>query len=1467
MTSNDLLSLPSLLDMISCRPPQVDALARVSSVLALMQSCDSSGIVVCRDGVPQGMITERDLVALAESAAEPSSLLALEVMSIPVCVCHQSESLVDAYLLMREQTIRHLAVVDDDGNLIGIVDEGSFLQHLPAAHFMAPRALSEVMSRQLQTVDAQQPLSDVVQLMHRHRLSCCIVTDAGKVVGILSERDIARLLLQAVSMDQVTAGAEMTSPVHTIDHRATLLEAEQRMQQLNIRRLIVMEQDQVAGLVTRHDLIKGLPAQYTKLLQLALKQRDQQLAQRQAMEKVVAALDDAAVLITDRDGRIEYASGLMQRWCSPQRALLGENLFAFSAHPLLALLRQPDLKRRVSRGEVVRQDVSHYPDGQLRHLECSIMPQQSPGPGFILMLRDVTQRVEAYQMLEEEHRLFGQGPVAVFRWRNEAGWPLEYVSDNIRQLYGIEPERPDGGVLCFADCLHPDDRDRVCGKLQRALDNPQCERLEQSPYRILRHDGSVAWFYDKTVIVRDGSGEAQQFLSYVVEITQLVETSQELDGVRQRWQFAVDGSGDGVWDWDIASDKAFYSARWQQLLGFPAREHSAHRAQWVNRLHPDDLPACLDRLQEHLQDDSEQYECEYRMRCCDGRYKWFIDRGRVVSRDAGGQPRRMIGMTRDIDGEKSAIEGLRLNEMRFRSLVENTNAIGWEYDTTAQCFSYVSPHSEKLLGIPVSHWTDLDSWSELVHPEDRATARDFCLEETRRKRNHTFEYRMQTADGYIWVRDVVTVLCDEQGELTKMTGVIIDIDTLKRQTEALDLERQKFQTVLDHAPLSIWWNDEQQCLKYLNRTFAELIQYDQSGATEQPWQKLLTDQQFVSRSQSTDRLCLQQDKPLQTQEEIRLADGRTRLLEITRVKLQDPQQETTGVLSLAQDITARQRAELWQRQTAAVFESTREGVILTSTKGRIIAVNRAFCDITGYSESDVLGSEPSLLQSGHHSQAFYDDMWRAIRDSGSWQGEIWNRRKSGEIYPEWLTISAVRDEEGELLSYVGVFSDITQIKESQQEMEFLAHHDPLTALPNRLLFSDRLSHALKKAARERNMMVLLYLDLDNFKHINDSLGHEVGDQLLQEVARRLRHELRSEDTIARLGGDEFAVLLEDVPDLDEVARLADRLLGALNRSCSLGDLELFIGASIGISVYPTDAADGTVLLRNADSAMYKAKAAGRSTYQFYQEEMTTSAFEHVVIEGQLRRAIEQDELVLFYQPQFDLNSGELSGIEALVRWQHPGKGLIPPDKFIPIAEETGLIVRLGEWVLREACRQGRAWLDAGIDPGLIAVNISTVQLQRENLLLTLQSVLRETGFPASHLELEITESFVMGHEGKAIELLASIRALGITLAIDDFGTGYSSLAYLKKLPIQKLKIDQGFVRELPDDEDDSAIATAVIVMGHSLGFTVIAEGVETSQQQGFLRDLGCDQGQGYLYSRPLPARELHGLLQRSMALV
>lgn len=557
----------------------------------------------------------------------------------------------------------------------------------------------------------------------------------------------------------------------------------------------------------------------------------------------------------------------------------------------------------------------------------------------------------------------------------------------------------------------------------------------------------------------------------------------------------------------------------------------------------------------------------------------------------------------------------------------------------------------------------------------------------------------------------------------------------------------------------------------------------------------------------------------------------------------------------------RRRTVAEMRQAARVFESTQEALLITDLNGDILSVNPAFTEITGYEPLEVAGRNRDILQSGRHSSDFYDEQRRQLEVSGRWQGEVWSRRKNGEIYPEWQTISTVTDSDGKPFNYVTVFSDISLLKVSQERLEYLAHHDVLTGLPNRLLFRDRLEHAIRRADRAGSKLAVLFLDLDRFKHVNDSLGHTVGDALLREVATRLRKLLRRDDTLARLGGDEFTVLLEGLRQGKDAALLADKLIQALGEPFQIQNYELLVGASIGISIYPQDAQSVESLLRNADTAMYRAKDNGRNTHRFYSKDMTTTALERVVLEAQLRHAIEQQELQLFYQPEVDLLTGDLVGLEALVRWRHPGKGFIEPSRFIQLAEETGLIVPLGEWVLRAACLQGKAWLDADMDFGTIAVNVSASQVLRGTLAESIQRILGETGFPASRLEIEINESFIMRQPNQSIGHFMAIRELGVQLAIDDFGTGHSSLAYLKQLPIDKLKIDRSFVQDLPGDLNDAVIAKAVIALGHSLQFRVIAEGVETPGQRDFLRTEGCDEAQGYLYSHPLEARGVEALVR------
>jgi len=560
----------------------------------------------------------------------------------------------------------------------------------------------------------------------------------------------------------------------------------------------------------------------------------------------------------------------------------------------------------------------------------------------------------------------------------------------------------------------------------------------------------------------------------------------------------------------------------------------------------------------------------------------------------------------------------------------------------------------------------------------------------------------------------------------------------------------------------------------------------------------------------------------------------------------------------------RARADTTLRQAAAVFESTREGVVITDLTPRIVQINRAYTELTGYDEADVLGRNPSLLKSGHQNDDFYQKMWIRIRQDGHWQGEIWNRRKDGGIFPQLLTISTVYDSAGMPSHYVGVMTDISQIKRSEAQLEHLAHYDPLTDLPNRLLLQSRLEHALERASRLQQPVATLFIDLDRFKNVNDSLGHPVGDELLLAIAKRLSDRLREDDTLGRLGGDEFLVIMEDMQRPEDAAGVAQTLIELLEAPFMLpSGHEVYVGASIGISLFPEDGRSVTELIQHADAAMYQAKDQGRNTYRFYTSSLTSIVNDRLALDAHMRRALAQDEFIVYYQPQIDIASGTIVGCEALVRWQDPEKGLIPPASFISLAEETGLIVPLGAWVLRTACAEARNWMAEGFPPISLAVNLSSRQLQQRQFVQQVTDILAETGLPAGQLRLELTESTIMARGEEAVSLLHDLKALGLSLAIDDFGTGYSSLAYLKRFPIDELKIDQSFVRDIPLDTNDMEISATIIAMALNMNLQVIAEGVETQDQLDFLARHGCKTYQGYLFSRPVSAQEFARLLRES----
>ncbi|MGR9044973.1 MAG: EAL domain-containing protein [Gammaproteobacteria bacterium] len=573
--------------------------------------------------------------------------------------------------------------------------------------------------------------------------------------------------------------------------------------------------------------------------------------------------------------------------------------------------------------------------------------------------------------------------------------------------------------------------------------------------------------------------------------------------------------------------------------------------------------------------------------------------------------------------------------------------------------------------------------------------------------------------------------------------------------------------------------------------------------------------------------------------------------------LLDEKQRAFEVIGAWYDITERKQAEESLRRSAAVFESMQDGVVITDLSSTIVAVNPAFCEITGYGRDEVLGRDVKILKSGQHDESFFRALWSSLLATGQWQGEIWNRRKNGELYPQWLTISAIKNEFDQLSHYAGVFTDISQLKQSQERLEHLAHYDPLTNLPNRALIQSRLKHALELAQRHGTRIAVLFIDLDHFKTVNDSLGHPVGDELLTIVARRLKSRLREEDCLGRLGGDEFLVVLEQMDDPQDAVEVALALIRRLQQPFTLSTgQDVVIGASIGISLFPDDAQSVTQLIQHADSAMYLAKNQGRNTYRFYTEDLTRLANDRLTLEIRLRRALDQNEFVLHYQPLISGVSQTVVGMEALLRWQDPELGMVLPGHFIPLAEETGLIMPIAEWVLLTACRQAKSWLDERTVPVYVAVNLSPVQFRGQDIVCLVQSVLDKTGLPARYLELEITESILMEQAEQALITLFNLKTLGVSLAVDDFGTGYSSLAYLKQLPLDKLKIDRSFVDGLGWDANDQAIVKAIIAMGQSLGIKTLAEGVETRQQFETLQKLGCQFYQGYFFSKPVPPEQL-----------
>lgn len=715
---------------------------------------------------------------------------------------------------------------------------------------------------------------------------------------------------------------------------------------------------------------------------------------------------------------------------------------------------------------------------------------------------------------------------------------------------------------------------------------------------------------------------------------------------------------------------------------------------------------------------------------------------------------------------------------------------------------------------------------------------------------------------------------DPQGRVRQVIGTAKDITQQTLANQRLQTSEQRYRLLAENISDVIWSTDAEFRLDYISPSVVAVLGYSPGELLSRGFDDIVVGPQF---RQFMDAL-LDELRPL-----VHQADGAQQLREQgfqrqisfdclrldgskcpveLRVSLMWSQQgRFLGLLGIARDISEQRRTENRLRLAATVFENTTGAIVVTDPVGYIVQVNENFSQITGYLADEVIDQTPQLFSSPVHGESFYPDILRTLRQQGRWEGELWQRRKSGEDFPSWAGINAVYDHEGDLVSYVCFFVDISERKANEARIESLAYYDALTGLPNRTLFQDRLGNALQQAQRRNEWLAVMFLDLDRFKPINDTLGHAAGDALLREVARRLCDCVRDSDTVARMGGDEFTVLLVGLKSRDSAmaasVHVAEKVLASLAPAFVLQEREFFISASIGIALCPQDGQEASALLKFADTAMYHAKSTGKATFQFYQNEMNSQALERLSLEAELRRALQEDSLSLHFQPQFDCASLQLSGAEVLLRWQHPRLGAVPPSVFVPIAEEIGLVGNLGEWVLDRACQQWAQWRDAGLHLPRLGVNVSAQQFAGGQVVGQVRAVLERYALDPAVLELELTESVLLRDVEDTMQALAGLKALGVGIAVDDFGTGYSSLSYLKEFPIDTLKIDRGFIQAMAADSRDARLSQAIIAMARSLHLRVVAEGVESDEQLQLLRGFGCDEVQGYLLGHPVPAQLLH----------
>ncbi len=1064
--------------------------------------------------------------------------------------------------------------------------------------------------------------------------------------------------------------------------------------------------------------------------------------------------------------------------------------------------------------------------------------------GLFGISRDITQASLQQRALEQSRRelLEAQRLAQVGSWEWDLRSDSHFWSEQVFMIYGRAPDLGPARYPEVSRYFTAESWSRLAAAVEHCLHNGESYECEAE---LVRENGSQGWVLARGEPRRDDGGEVIALHGTVQDITSDRQLRQQLQASQARMQRIMEATSDGFWEWDLTSGKVYRSPRYYDVTGYPAELDNGDYSFFQRMIHPADRERVKALIDAHLQGETATMAYE----CCifthDNQIRWLQVKGRVQERDDRGQPLRMAGSVADITERKRADDDLRI------VLNVSCDAI-WVSDEQGKLL-FANPAACHLTGYTVQQITQL-TVEALLAPQERALL-PAHLRELEQALFLRREWLLQHQDGHLVPVELTTGRMPDG----RYMAFGRDLSAQRQAAEILRERERQLARVIDGSDQGYWdWNLQTNQFQVSER-WERMLGYEpgEMDVRVENWPAVVHPEDLPAAIRSIERHKRGEHPVHEVEIRCRCKNGDWRwILSRGRIVAWDEQGQPLMMSGTHTDITERKILEQAQQEAAVVFDSSYEGIMVVSPDRRIAKVNAAFERITGYRADEVLGKSPSLLSSGRHDVAFYKQMWSSLAAQDFWRGEIWNRRKNGEEYVELLSISIVRDGSGGILHYVGIFSDISQLKAHEAELDRVAHYDALTGVPNRRLLSERLEQTLAETDRHGRSCAVCMLDLDGFKTINDRYGHAVGDQMLVMVTEQLKSVLRSRDTLARLGGDEFVLLLADLNALADGIHVIERVLKVIQQPLEHQGQQLKVTASIGVSFYPQDNADPDTLLRHADQAMYLAKEAGKNRYQLFDPDHDRQAQDYRRQLEQMLYALEDEQFVLFYQPKVDMRDGRLIGVEALIRWQHPQRGLLPPIEFLPYLHASVLEVRFGDWVIATALQQAAHWLEQG-ETIPISVNISARHLLTGSFFeLLTQEMRRYPQLSPCALELEVLESAAIADLEQAARVMQQCRAQGFRFALDDFGTGYSSLTYLRKLPVDTLKIDQSFVRDMLTDPDDLGIVDGVIRLASVFQHQVIAEGVETWEHGVRLRQLGCHLAQGYGIARPMPADEL-----------